>query len=199
MISILPSQFPLTSKFKKVVIPTNASTKPKPKPKGKGKDKSNTDDSVIIYHCGWKITFDDDGNPIKPELPDPVEDANDEVVKVDNKIYDAENPTAVEADVDTKPIVIAKEVGGGLRRGFGTLLSNNDKKKAAFPTTATTTVEDSNDKKIGSSTDDCGCLPMGNEIPENDFIDHNPYMSGNINHNNTITALFTIIILLYYR
>ena len=181
MISTVPSLEPLKSKFKKidVIAPPNTNNNTNEKNKKNKKTKKNnniTDNSMIIYHCGWKLSFDDDGNPIKPEIP-----VTDEATTADSEVNDKE-ANGVNDD-DIKPVVsakVVKEVGGGVRRGFGTLVSNNaDKKKV---TTTSTTDNTVNDKKEATTTttgsDDCGCLPMANEIPENDFIEHNPYLSG---------------------
>jgi len=173
MISTVPSLAPLKSKFKRidVVAPPNTNEKTK-----KNKNKNTTDNSMIIYHCGWKLAFDDNGSPIKPEIPV----VTDETTIAESEINDKDAKDV--NDDDIKPVVsakVVKEVGGGVRRGFGTLVSNNADKKKVTSTTTSTTDNTANDKKEATAgSDDCGCLPMANEIPENDFIEHNPYLSG---------------------
>lgn len=180
MISTVPSLVPLVSKYKKVDVVNTNKSKDKSKDKSKSKKKgnnNNNDDTMTIYHCGWKITFDDNGNPIAPpNIPIPEESTNN-----DNDINVIEDNTADDDNNnDIKPLAnvkISKDVGGGVRRGFGSLLSTTtDKKKATTTTRDPSTI----DKKETSGSDDCGCLPMANEVPENDDDDEqNPYLSGN--------------------
>jgi hypothetical protein len=179
MISTIPLLAPLKSKFKKidVIAPPNTNTNTNDKTKKNKKTKKNnniTDNSMIIYHCGWKLAFDDDGNPIKPEIPV----VTDETTIADSEVNDKEANDV--NDYDIKPVVsakVVKEVGGGVRRGFGTLVSNNaDKKKVTNTSSTDNTANDKKEATTGS--DDCGCLPMANETAENDFIEHNPYLSG---------------------
>ena len=86
-----------------------------------------------------------------------------------------------------------KEGGGGIRRGFGTLItnSNSDKKEVKSVTT---------DKQ--NISDDCGCLPTLNEMPENDFTENDPNLSGiNSKYKYIIIIIIIkiIIIIIIYR